>query len=338
MTVASMAPKGRAFVRTIIARALGYDESACAARWGQGLGLQIAKAAVPALTQAQADGGFEAREFFSLVFERSIIGRLVGIRRLDFYIRMLKMVTGSTAYWVSEGNTKPISRPAMLGSSLERMKIAGVIATTAESLTNPAAEAALQIDLQRAVTGLLDESFVDMNSPGVAGERPASITNGVTPIASTGDPTEDLVALIAAFGGDLASAFLITDPETATQIALARDAGGGFLFPDCGPRGGSLLGIPLIVSRSSPRESETGQIVLIDPAAVALAMDPVRLEVATHTSLLMTDQSSGDAAQLVSLWQTNSAAFRAEIPANWELQHADSVTVITGATYGNQNS
>jgi HK97 family phage major capsid protein len=247
---------------------------------------------------------------------------------------MLKMVSGSTAYWVAEGKTKPISRPAMQGSSLARLKLAGVIAATDDALTNPAAEATLQLDLQRAVTDLLDESFIDINSAGVAEEQPASITHGITPIAGTGDPTTDLIALIAAFAGDLATAVFVTDPETATQIALARDAGGGFLFPDCGPRGGSLLGIPLIVSRASPRESATGQIVLIDPAAVALAMDPVRLEVAKQASLLMTDESTANAAQLVSLWQTNTVAFRAEINANWELQNSDSVAVITGATYG----
>ena len=145
----------------------------------------------------------------------------------------MSITQGTVASWVKAGSPKPISRLSLAGEVLEPRKVSAILVTTKELIerSDPKTEARFNADLQRACVELLDASFVDPSNAGVADESPASITNGVVAMGSTGNPGEDVAALVAAFNGDLASAFFITDPTTATEIALARDAGGSFHFP-----------------------------------------------------------------------------------------------------------
>ncbi|MCR6699705.1 MAG: phage major capsid protein [Dokdonella sp.] len=339
--VVSSAPKGRQFIRALIVRGVGAAidpdaaETFARGRWGAGLADRIAKAAVPALTSADV-GNPAATEFFDRVRELSIPGRLSGLRLVPFGVRMLAMTAGSRGYWVGQAKPKPLSKPAVMGATLASRKVAAIVPVTREALfaAGPVAEAALQRDLERAVAEALDVAFIDSTNAGIADEMPASITNGVAPIPSTGDPSQDIAALIAGFAGDLASAYFITDPQTAARIALARDGGGSFAFPDAGPRGGTILGIPLLTSRGSPQDSAGGQIALVDASGVALAMESLDIEVSEHATLLMADDPDEGAAAQVSLWQTNTVAFRAEVLANWDVQRAGAVAVVTGASYG----
>lgn len=236
------------------------------------------------------------------------------------------------------GSPKPVSRLSLSGEILSSLKVAATLVTTRELIARsiPQTEQRFNADLQRASVELLDQTFIDPANSGVADETPASVTNGATPIASTGNPGSDVAALIAAFDGDLASAYFVTDPTTATQIALARDAGGSFQFPDASPRGGSLLGIPLLTSRSSPRDSSGGILVLLDASAVGVGTEGARAARSEQASLQMNDQPDDPATAAtvqISLWQSNLVAFLVEISANWKLAKPDAVAVISGANY-----
>ncbi len=110
----------------------------------------------------------------------------------------------------------------------------------------------------------------------------------------------------------------VTDPETAARIALARDAGGGYLFPDAGPRGGSLLGLPSSCPASSPRTSSGGILALIDGAGIAYGAEGVRTMVSDEATLEMRDDPSSPAEQ-VSLFQTNAVAVLSEVGVNWKV-------------------
>ena len=273
-------------------------------------------------------------EFFDVVRQASIIGKISGFREVAFRVRMLAMTSGSRAFWVGQARPKPISKPALNGSALTPLKVTGIIVATKESLMTggPITEQALQRDLERACTELLDQSFIDVAATGTTNEQPASITSAVTPISATSDAAADIAALIADFAGDLSAAYFVSDPLTAAQLALARDAGGAPLFPDCGVRGGQILGVPVVVSRSSPRDSSGGQIALVDPTSIALGFGGIRVAQSEQASLLMSDDSSDEGEQ-VSMWQTNSVAFLAEMESNWEVQQHGAVSVLTGCSW-----
>lgn len=332
-------PRGRSFVRSLIARHFKLSPESIANRWGPYEAELIQKAVVSALSTSGTTGNASSAEFLGLVREGAIIGRLPGIRRVPIGVRLNRMTSGSVAHWVGEAKPKPLSKPALDGSRLASRKVVALVCTTKESmqptLTGEAGltEANLQEDLQRAVIAAMDEAFIDAANAGVADIRPASITSGAPTIASSGDPSTDVAALINAFQGNLDAAAFITDPTTATRLALARDAGGGFLFPDLGPRGGTLLQIPVLTSRASPVDTSGGQIALVDASGLVTSVEGLQVEISDEADLLMSDDPEGGGAQLVSLFQTNSVAFKVEIVANWEQQRTGGVVVLTGASF-----
>lgn len=335
-------PKGRVFVRSLIARGLvgptGTEESirgCCMTRWGAYHGEAVAKAAISAITSTDT-GGVDAprMEFFNLVREKSVLGQMEGLRNVPFNLRLLAITTGSRGYWVGQTNSKPLSKPVLTGSSLPVLKVAAIVATTKEALlsTDPLIEAVLQDDLLRAITTALDEAFLDPDSAGVANEMPASISNGASQIAATADFGADLRSMIEAFGGNFDEAYFVTSPAVATRIATMTDSGGRYLFPGIGPRGGQLLNIPVITSRADAQTTSGSQLTLIDAGGISAAMESLDISVTDAATLQMSDDpnDAGVPVEQVSLWQTNSAAYRAEVLANWSRQRPGSVVVLEG--------
>ena len=342
MTQVSVIPKGHTFVRSLIIRAQGAageeaTHGIATDRWGQYQADRITKAAVSAITTGDL-GNEAATEFFDLVRERSLIGRLVGLRRVEFYRRMLSVTSGASGYWVSQAKPKPLSKPAIAGSTLDPLKVAAIICATNESLQvgGKITETGLQRDMERALIDTLDQALLDTANAGIPDEQPPAITYGAPAVAATSDPVADITALLAIFGGDMAGAIMVTDSQTATNMALLRNAGGALVFPDVGARGGSVLGIPLLISRGSPIDTNGGQLALIDPTGIAYGADGIVIRKAQHSSLAMSDDPDDleDPGEVVSLWQTNTTAFLAEVSINWETQRAGSVAVLTGAGWG----
>lgn len=330
-------PRGRTFIRGVLVADYvakhGTEEGLdlIERRWGELESVNIHKAAVSAFTLDTDD--YAAREFLNLVLEQSAIGKLQG-RRVPFNVRTLRMTTGARGYWVGQGKPVPVSKPALTGSVLMPLKVGVLVVLTKES-TQPGGlnENTFQTDMQRAISDALDEAFLDVANAGIADEMPAAITYGATEIPAGMDPAWDMRAMIEAFAGDLSMAAFVTDPLTATKLAMTRDEGGNYPFPDAGPRGGSILGIPLIVTRGSPLDSNGGQIALIDASGLAMQVDSIAITKSEVASLQMSDTPTDGAAELVSLWQTNSVAFMAMVSANWENQRTGGVVVLTNVTY-----
>src|SRR5690606_10278771 len=83
------AKRGRTYVRSLIARtvASGNPAEFASRRWGIGPATTISKAAVAALDSS----GFAdeaAREFLAAAAERSLLGRIPGLRRVPANIRL----------------------------------------------------------------------------------------------------------------------------------------------------------------------------------------------------------------------------------------------------------
>ena len=145
MTFPQNLPRGRAFVRSLICRSLGHvgnDARGFALdRWGSAQAEIVTKSTVTALL-AQHDP--EAQEFFAPVLERSLLGRLSGLRRVPFNVRMLSMVGGAGSHWISPAAPRPISKPALDGAWLQPASVGAIAVTTSESVAEggPVAEEA----------------------------------------------------------------------------------------------------------------------------------------------------------------------------------------------------
>lgn len=293
-------------------------------RWGEaGAPKFVDKAVASPISTDSMDAtsisGVVDRELFAAVREKAILFRMRGVRRTGFNIRSIA-VRNSVAAWVAEGQPIPVLQPTIDAAGLDVAKVAALSVWTQTALeTSPGIEGLIFADLVKALIDGLDLALLDPANAG-AGVEPASLTNGAPAILSTGNLEVDLAALIAAFDGDLGSAYFTTTPDVATALATAP------VGRDIGARGGELLGIPALTSPTAP----AGQLALVDPSAVQAAWDEnFQLETTKQGSVIMDDAPLGGAQNLVSLFQLNLVAFRAIAPVAWSAARP-AAAILTG--------
>jgi hypothetical protein len=99
-------------------------------------------------------------------------------------------------------------------------------------------------------------------------------------------------------------------------------------FPGMSMNGGTLLGLPVIVSQYVP----TGVIVLAAASEIYLADDgQVMIDTSREATLVMDNAPSGAATR--SLWQDNLLGVRCERYINWAKRRNAAVQLITSAAY-----
>lgn len=357
-------PKGTAFTRFAIALARSKGNLMQAVEVAKGWEdstpevLTVLKAAVaagtttdPAWAGPLVEYQNMAGEFIELLRPQTIIGKIQGLRRVPFNIKMPGQTSGSSVNWVGEGKPKPVSSLAFDTTTLRFTKAAGIVVLTDELVrfSNPSAEALVQTDLTASMAQFLDVAFVDPAIAEVAEVSPASITHGITPIVASGTTAEALKAdvkrLFAAFlaaNMTPAGAVWIMTPTMALTIGMMTNALGQPEFPGIDMNGGVFMGLPVIVSESVPANPGSGQpatgagqrLILAKASEILLADDGgVTIDVSREASLQMDSAPVSGATELVSLWQNNMVALRAERFINWKRRRAQAVGYIDSANY-----
>lgn len=293
------------------------------------------------------EGGFA--DFIDYLRPRTIVGRfgvdgIPALREVPFRVPLIRQVTASEAYWVAEGAAKPLTKPSWDRFELAPVKLAAIAVATMETLedSSPAAERMLRDDLSAGIIAATDRAFIDPANGGTPGAKPAAITNGIAAIASTGGDAdairEDARLAMAAFitaDNPLSSGVWVMSQLTALGLSMTRNALGQREFPDITMNGGIFEGLPVITS-----QYVGDSVTLLNADDIYWAdTGDVTVDMSTEASLEMADNPTGSSitptpAQLVSMFQTNSAAFRAERRLNWARRRDTAVQVITGATWG----
>jgi HK97 family phage major capsid protein/HK97 family phage prohead protease len=290
-----------------------------------------------------------ASEFVEYLRPLTIIGRIPGLRRVPFKVKIPRQTGAASVGWVGEGRVKPISALAFDSITMDISKIAGIIVLTDElvRLSSPAAEGLVRDELAKAVVQFMDAQFVD---PSTAANdvSPASITYGVAPIPASGTSGSamraDIRNLMASFldsNMQLTSAVWIMTQQTALGIALMMNALGQPEFPDVSMQGGTLLGLPVVTSEGVPGSggspSDGFPIILVNASDVLLADDgQVVIDASREASLQMDtspDSPPSASTVMVSMWQQNMMAIKAERYINWAKRRVDCVGYISGAKY-----
>ncbi|WP_342643455.1 phage major capsid protein [Rhodoligotrophos ferricapiens] len=313
----------------------------------------IVKAAVSAVnTTTDAalignEGGFG--DFVEYLRPMTIVGRfgnggIPGLRRVPFRVPLIRQTGGAVGYWVGEGAAKPLTKPTWGRIELGPLKAANIAVATMEALrdSSPSAETLLRDDLAAAIAAAIDTAFIDPANAGTNGVKPASITNGLTPIPSSGNDAaairEDVRLAMAAFiaaNNPLSSGVWIMSATTALALSMMRTALDQPEFSGITMNGGTFFGLPVIVS-----EYIDGYVVLANAGDIWFADDGgVAVDMSTEASLEMADNPTGSsvtptAAQLVSMFQTNSVAFRAERTINWARRRDTGVALISDVAWG----
>jgi HK97 family phage major capsid protein len=351
--------KGIAFARYAMALASSkgnlMQAAEIAKRWKDSTPqvANVIRAAVAAGTTTDADWAKPlvdyrtmASEFIDLLRPATVIGQIAGFRRVPFNVRMTLQTAGASAAWVGQGLSKPVSKLGFSEITIPFAKIAVIVAITEElaRFSDPSAELLVRNDLIEAISAFMDQQFLDPAVAASANLSPGSITNGVTPIASTGATIAEITADLASAVGAMQVANLrmaapvwVMHPRTKTYLSLLRGPLDTFVF-GTELATNRLLGFPVVTSTSMPVGTgpTAGQtsIVLMDASEVLLADDgQVMLDSSREASLQLDSAPATPPTPLVSLWQQNMLAIKAERYVYWLRRRDEAVQVISGVAY-----
>lgn len=295
------------------------------------------------------EGGFA--DFVEFLRPRTILGRfgqngVPALTRIPFRVPLITESAESTAYWVGEGKAKPLTKPAWTRTEMNPLKVANIAVATMEQLrdSSPSGEMLLRNSLANAIVKAQDQAFIDPTNAGTTGVKPAAVTNGLTAVASGGQDAdairEDARLAMQKFvtaNNALTSGVWVMSAGTALSLSILQNPLGQPEFPGLNLNGGTFFGLPVVTS-----QYVGDYVALVNAEDIYFADEGgVQVDMSTEASLEMMDNPTGDsiaatpvAASLVSLWQTNSVAFRAERTVNWMRRRASAVALITGVTWG----
>jgi HK97 family phage major capsid protein len=290
-------------------------------------------------------------DFIGYLRPRTLIGQ-ANFRAVPFNVRIGGQTSGGVAGWVGEGKAKPVTKFDFTSTTVPFTKVAAISVITQElaRFSDPSAEALVRDSLADAVIERIDVDLLDPDKAAVSGVSPAGLLNGVTPVSAAGIDAGDPVSIrcaIALLWSQWDSTYLgarpayYTTPAVARMLAFSRDPLGTRAFPEMTPQGGSLDGVPVRVSQYLANSGGSGGalLALIDEAEIYLADDgSVTVDASEQASIEMSDTPAGSSnptvaasgTNLVSMWQTNSIALRAERFIWWGKRRAGAAQWIDG--------
>lgn len=295
-----------------------------------------------------------AGDFIEFLRPSTILGKFGGanpgggaaypsLRQIPFNVHIRGQTTGGQGYWVGQGKPKPLTKFDFSDVYMGWNKVAAISVLTEELLrfSNPSAEALVRDSIADALRERLDIDFINPSKAAVSNTSPASITNGVTAHHSSGSTADHVRADISTLVTDFitnnitpGSAVFIMPATIALKLSLLRNAFGQKEFPEVNQYGGWLEGIPVITSQYVPSATAGAIVVLANASDIYLADDgQVTIDASREASLQMLDNptnasSDGTATSVVSMFQTNSVALRAERFVNWQKRRAAAVSVL----------
>lgn len=291
-------------------------------------------------------------DFVAYLRPQTILGRfgtngIPSLRNVPFRTPLIGQTSGGDGYWVGEGQAKPLTKFDFSRTTLDPLKVANIAVATMEVIrdSSPAADGIIRDQLAAALRERLDIDFIDPDKAAVSGVSPASILNGVAGIASSGTDADavraDLKALFSAFiaanNAPTSGVFVMT-ATMALSLSLMQNALGQPEFPTITMMGGTLNGLPVIVSEYVPTDSSGSLVALVNAMDIYVGDEGgIDLSMSTEASLQMDnspDNPTTGSTVLVSLWQRNLVGFRAERTINWARRRASAVAYLTGVNWG----
>lgn len=277
------------------------------------------------------------------------------LKRVPFNVKVQSQTSGASASWVGQGKGKPVTKFNTTDTTLLFTKIAGIAVITEElaRFSRPGAEGLVRDELARAVIERMDIDFIDPDKAVSSGVNPASITNGVvgktTAGTSAANVLTDIQTLVAPFllnNYDVSQLVLIMPNTLALTLSLMQNSLGQDSFKGMTVNGGTLAGIPVLASQYAANGASYGNMVIcVSAENIALADDgTVNVDASREASIEMSDAPANESATptasayMVSMFQTNSIAIRAERVINWKKLRTTAVTFMDDVNWGSIGS
>jgi len=359
VTVTPNVPKGTSFTRMCMAMAAGkgdsYQTLQYAKQWKDSTPeveqmvehMWRSKAAVAAGTTTDSTWAGPLvvtqplNEFLDMLRPRTLLGRIPGLRRVPFNVSVPTQTTGGTYGWVGQNKPKPVTKADYATVTVPFAKAAGIIVLSEElvMLSTPSAENLVREEMIAGMSTFLDQQFNDPAVTAVANVNPAAITVGASTAAASGVTAAaakaDIAASIAVFTAanvPLADSVWLMSDSNAFGLSISLNALGQPLFPGMTAQGGTLFGMPVIVSNNV----STRVILLHAPSILYADEGGVRVDVSREASVQM-DSAPTDTVDAttvyISLWQRNLVGLKAERFVTWIRARTAAVRYITAAAY-----
>ena len=238
-----------------------------------------------------------------------------GFRAVPLRTALGRVETGSVAYRVEEGVSKPASRMGLVDLGvLEAIKVVAFVIVTSEvfKFGNPLATSVIGDDL----AGALAEKF---DAVALA----ELITTSTPSAVASGDPLADVAFLTGSVSLSAGSRPYFVGSTDAIRTLSLYAASGVRTFDTLGINGGELCGVPALVT-----DALTDELIFLDAAQVAFGDDGVVADVGRHGMIVLDDTGTGSAP--VNLFQQNLVAPRLERTFGIAALGANAVAVVTG--------
>ena len=206
------------------------------------------------------------KSFAAVLLTQTLLGRF---RALDSQpnLMLARPSVTPTASFVGEGKPIPFARVAVTGSMMPDAKIAtmvGVQNTVAARLNDRELDEYIRRLVLRAL--VLGEDTHLIGDAAADADAPAGLLHDVV-AAGAGSPgtlQEDIHAAVSAAGdGELIDPVWVYSARGGAYLA-GYNVNGTPLFPNAGPLGGAIFGIPALVSPAA-----SNRLILIDQARIA---------------------------------------------------------------------
>lgn len=249
-----------------------------------------------------------------------------GFVRIPFRTHIGLATSTASGAIVPEGAAVPVSKVTLGNVMLEPTKAASLIVATDTLMADISAggQSLLSRELLGVVSDSVDMAFI------------AAITGTGTPMIASTSPSADLrAALLAVNSGSAGRLYWIASVDTAKMASTLSTTAGGMAFQAASAAGGELAGLPLLVSGGLA----DGALALVDAAGIAANGLGPTVSVSTQADILMDtappmNSTTPTAAQMVSMFQTNSTALQAVAWFGAEKIRDDSVAMVHGITWG----
>jgi HK97 family phage major capsid protein len=291
-----------------------------------------------------------AAEFLEFLRPMTIVGKfgtggIPSLTRVPFNIRVQSQTSGGSAAWVGQAKLKPVTKFDYDAVNLYWAKLAAIAVLADELIrfSSPSAEARVRDALTKTIVERMDIDFINPAKSVDANVSPASITNNITALTSTGTDADAVRADVAQALGTFIAANInptslvwIMPNTVALTLMLMRNALGQREFPDITMTGGTFEGFPVIASQyANLGGSPVNNIVVLAAASdIFLADDGgVSVDASNQASIEMSDDPEGETGTVVSMFQSNQVALRAERYINWARGRDEAVTYLDGVAW-----
>jgi HK97 family phage major capsid protein len=223
----------------------------------------------------------------------------------------------------AENSTRPVTKIQLSGTGLEPREASCTIVVSNEALTLGSAKELLKKELDGGSIAALDGEFLSA----CFDELGSALDSGTDDVSAD---IRTMLTTVATTGAE--NLFLIISPATANSLCTAVDSDGLALYPDLSPQGGTLFGIPTIVSGSLPTGDSTGEnVLLVDGASMVWGMEGVELKSTDAGMIDMSDEPEG--TSLISLFQADLTALKSITHFGFEFIRPNAFTGLSGCNW-----